>query len=167
MRSRFRLLLSLTCLALAACNTTPMPDGASVYQPPTGPGAAWIRGSMHQDSGLLASRHVGYVLMVNRQFAAAGEKGWDQPLALTPGPQDITVAYRSSVFRSQAGLSFEARAGVTYVVAIKTGFEGADERRYCEFTIVDAATGQPVTESKHTYAANSSGANRTTFRPLD
>ncbi len=153
-------------LALVGCNTT-APSEDLVYQPPAGPAVARIKGSMTQDPGLFGSRHVAYVLMVNGKFVRDPEENWAQALALSSGPQDLAVEYRSSVFRSRTVFSLETKAGVTYLLKMTPGIDPKDDRRFCEFVIVDEATGQPVTPVKHTYATSTASGNRSNFRPID
>lgn len=137
-----------------------------IYQPPAASAAASITGSQLQDPGLFGSRHVAYVMMVDGKFVREAEEAWSQPLTLRPGSRDLAVEYRSSVFRSRSVFTIEAKAGAKYVLQMTPGVD-ADDRRFCEFVIVDADTGQPVTPVKHTYATSSSSGSRSNFRPLD
>ncbi len=138
-----------------------------MYQPPAAAATARIKGSTLQDPGLFGSRHVAYVLMVNGKFVRDPEENWAQSLALASGPQDLAVEYRSSVFRSRTVFSLEAKAGATYLLQMTPGIDPKDDRRYCEFVIVDETTGQPVTPVKHTYATSTSSGTKSNFRPLD
>ena len=166
MRTLSILSLLALCLTLSGCNTTAVSDDL-LYQPPAGPSVARIKGSTTQDSGLFASRHVAYVLLVDGKFVRDGAEVWAQELALSPGQHELAVEYRSSVFRARTTFSLEAQAGATYLLQMKHGVEAPDDRRYCEFVIVDAANGQPVTPVKHTYATNSASDTKSNFRPLD
>jgi len=160
------LALLAVCLSVVGCNTT-APSEDLIYQPPADSAVARIKGSEIQDPGLFGSRHVAYVLMVNGKFVREAEEAWAQPIALATGPQDLAVEYQSSVFRSRTVFTLEARAGVTYRLKVTPGIEPKDDRRFCEFVIVDEATGQPVTPVKHTYATSSSSGSKSNFRPLD
>jgi len=166
MRTLSALALLALCLALVGCNTT-APSEELIYQPPTDVAVARIKGSTLQDPGLFGSRHVAYVLLVNGKFVRDAEENWAQPITLAAGPQDLAVEYHSSVFKSRAVFTLEARAGATYVLKVTPGIDPKDDRRFCEFVIVDEATGQPVTPVKHTYATGSSSDNKSNFRPLD
>ena len=166
MRTLALLTLLAVGLMLGGCNTT-APSEDLLYQPPAGPSVARIMGSTTQDSGLFGSRHVAYVLLVNGKFVRDAEEAWARNLTLAPGPQDLAVEYRSSVFRARTVFILEAKAGATYLLQMKHGVESPDERRYCEFVIVDAANGQPVTPVKHVYATNSASDTKSNFRPLD
>lgn len=166
MRNLPVLALLAACLALVGCNTT-APSEDLIYQPPTGTAIARLKGSSLQDPGLFGSRHIAYVLMVNGKFVRDAEENWERPIALASGPQDLAVEYQSSVFRSRAVFTLEAKAGVTYVLKMTPGVDPKDDRRFCEFVIVEEATGQPVTPVKHTYATSVSSGSRSNFRPLD
>lgn len=166
MRNLPVLALLAACLTLVGCNTT-APSEDLIYQPPTGTAVARLKGSTLQDPGLFGSRHIAYVLMVNGKFVRDAEESWERPIALASGPQDLAVEYQSSVFRSRAVFTLEAKAGVTYLLKMTPGIDPKDDRRFCEFVIVEEATGQPVTPVKHTYATSGSSGNRSNFRPLD
>lgn len=155
----------LVCLGLSGCNTTAVSED-QLYVPPAGPGLARIIGSQQQDSGLFGARHVAYVLLVNGKFVRDADENWNQPTALNPGQQDLAVEYRSSIFRSRAVFTLEAKAGARYVLRA-TPILSADDRRMCDFVIVDEATGEPVTPVKRTNVAEAPGSNRSNFRPLD
>jgi len=164
---RLGLILSLfaACLALTGCNTTASSE-TLLYEPPAGPALALIKGSQLQDPGLFGARHVAYVMMVNGQFVREAEENWAQALPLRPGAMDIAVEYRSSVFRSRAVFSFEAKPGARYLLRLTPGITD-DDRHTCDFVIVDEATGTPVAPAKKTYATNSSSTSKSNFRPLD
>lgn len=167
MRPRTFLSLSLiaACLGLCGCNTTAVSD-EQLYVPPAGPTVAHITGTQQQDTGLFGSRHVAYVLLVNGKFVRDAEESANQALALNAGPQEIAVEYRSSIFRSRTVFTLEAKPGARYVLRMALA-TSADDRRTCDFVIVDAATGEPVTPVKRTNVAEAPGSNRSNFRPLD
>lgn len=166
MRNLPVLTLVAICLALVGCNTT-APSEDLIYQAPVGAEVARIKGSTTQDPGLFGARHVAYVLLVNGKFVRNADENWAQPIALASGPQELAVEYQSSVFKSRTVFTLEARAGAAYVLKVTPGIDPKDDRRFCEFVIVDEATGQPVTPVKHTYATSSSSTSKSNFRPLD
>lgn len=157
-------LLACACL-LAGCVTDGTIPDELAYAPPTTGEVAHIKGCYIEDSGLFAAKHTGYVLMVDRKFVSAPMENWSQSLALSPGLREIACEYRQSVFKARATFKLDVQPGLNYEIRITTGTEGEAEQRYCNFSIVNAATGKPVTPIKHVTVSESS--TRSNFRPLD
>lgn len=152
-------------LLLAGCATdTSIPDDLA-YVPPASGDVATIKGTYNEDTGLFAAKHTGFVLMVDRKFVKNPEQSWNQPLALSPGTREIACEYHQSVFKARATFKLEVLPGVNYQIRISPGTEGDAEQRFCDFSIINTATGKPVTPIKHVTVSESS--NRSNFRPLD
>lgn len=150
---------------LAGCVTTASVPDELAYLPPAAGDVAHIKGSFIEDSGLFAAKHTGYVLMVDRKFVKDPQLNWSQPLALAPGTREIACEYRQSVFQARATFKVDILPGVNYEVRIAPGTEGDAEQRYCNFSIVNTATGKQVTAIKHVIVSEHS--TRSNFRPLD
>jgi hypothetical protein len=160
------ILVSILCLTGCSTETT-IPEDQIYQSPSAGMAVAHIKGAFIEEAGLFMPKHVGYVLMIDRQFVRDSQENWERLIPLTPGNHEISAAYTSSIFSSRASLTLEARTGVTYAVKIVPGLEGADERRYCDFSIMDVATGLAVTPFKHTYVTGGPNQSRSNFRPID
>ena len=164
-----RTLASLIFILLAGCATDDAVPADQLYRhPPAGAGqSAWIKGSKIEESGLFASHHLGYVLMIDGKFVLNSKENPEQPIPITPGTHEISAEYSYSIFTARAALSFEAKSGGTYVLKISPRLEGEGERRFCDMSVVDAATGQPVSPVKSSYVTGGPAQNRSNFRPLD
>ena len=150
---------------LAGCVTeTTFPED-QVYQVPQGNDVARLQGAQITDTGLFAAKHTGFVMMVDRKFVKNAEENWNAPLALAPGWHEISVEYRQSVFKGRAVFKLDVEAGARYALKIEPGAVEDSDARWCDISIINAATGKPVLPVKR---ANVSGsANRYNFRPLD
>ncbi|MBK8856737.1 MAG: hypothetical protein IPN11_03375 [Opitutaceae bacterium] len=164
-----RSLATLIFILLAGCATDDAIPADQLYRhPPAGTAqGTWIKGSKIEVSGLFAAPHLGYVLMIDGKFVLNAKENAEQPIAITPGPHEISAEYSYSVFTARTALSFEAKAGGTYVLNIKPRLEGEGERRFCDMSVVDAATGQPVSPVKSSYVTGGPSRNQSNFRPLD
>ncbi len=143
-----------------------MPEEQTYHAPASHTGSvAYIRGTKIEDHRVFYDDHFAYVLMIDGKFVRNPDKDWDQPLALTPGSHLIAVEYKLSVFRARYSFRINIKPGVTYAVKINPGVAGPDERRYCDFSILDATTGTPVTEVRRSNV--SGGVKTANFRPID
>ena len=164
-----RTLATLFFILLAGCATDDAIPADQLYRhPPAGTGQiGWIKGSKLEESGLFASPHLGCVLMIDGKFVLNSKENPEQPIPITPGTHEISAEYRYSVFTARAALSFEAKSGSHYVLKIKPRLEGEGERRFCDMSVVDAATGRPVSPVKSSYVTGGPSRNQSNFRPLD
>lgn len=164
-----RSIASLFFILLAGCATDESVPVDQLYrQPPAGHvQTAWIKGSKIEETGLFASHHTCYVLMIDGKFVLNSQENCEQPVAITAGHHEISAEYRYSVFTARNVFSFEAQSGRTYMLKFSHGVEGADERRYCDMQVVDAANGEAITPVKHSYVSGGPSSNRSNFRPLD
>lgn len=164
MRFAFFVAVGATLL-LAGCAGLGEPSSEGAYQPPatTGAPVAFIRGSMIPGDSVFDGDHIGSVLMIDMKFISVAHRSWQEPIALTPGRHDITVAYVQSNFRGQANLKFEAIAGVTYQVQIMIPVEPLEKQRYCDLWIVNLATSEIVSAIGHSRV--SGGKTASVFAP--
>jgi|GEM_PF-1715470 len=156
-------LLGLVCpiLVLAGCATDNDLPAEQLYQAPAlgAAAAARLTGTKVVESGIFADDHIGYALMVDNKFVQDALQEWNRPIALAPGWHEIAASYQSGGFSSRTTIRFQARAGFSYLLKIAAGTESDGDHRYCDFSIVDAATGAAVTAVKH---CNVSGDDKTT-----
>lgn len=154
------LTLVLPLLWLAGCVTTPAPvkpdapvTAVAPTTPPSAPVAApvpvvevkpaTITGS--EESSTMFDNLTAYVAAVDGKAVAAGRQGWKTPLTLAAGPHILTVEFTRGVFFSRAVLQLTARPEAAYQLKFATDAEVFGKNSYCEFWIVDTATGQNAT----------------------
>ena len=134
----------LAALFLAGCNTTPqpaMPAPATPLAPPPAPvGHAHIRGS--EQSSMLLDNFTAFVAAVDGQPVAAGRKGWNIPLEITAGQRRLTVEFIRGVFTAQTELELDAVPNANYQLQYATDAELFGHNSYCDFWIVNLATGR-------------------------
>jgi hypothetical protein len=85
-----------------------------------------------------------YVMAVDGRAVDAERAGWNTPLTLPAGPRRLTVAFVRGVFTAQTDLNFEARPEAAYQLKFATDAQIFGKSSYCEFWIVDTATGEKV-----------------------
>lgn len=85
-----------------------------------------------------------YVSAIDGRAVGAGRAGWNVPVPLPAGPRRVTLTFVRGVFTAHADLAFTARPEAAYRVRFSTDAQVFGKNSYCEFTIVDAATGEPV-----------------------
>lgn len=150
------LALFVPLLLLAGCVTTPSPGKPATPAMATAPAAppaptaipavpaveakpATITGS--EESSTMFDNLTAYVTAVDGQTVAAGRQGWNTPLSLPAGLRRLTVEFSRGVFSARAGLQFTARPEAVYQLKFATDAEVFGKNSYCEFWIVDTATG--------------------------
>ncbi len=152
-------------LLLAGCATeTAIPEDQLYRAPRTGE-VAYLKGATLVESGVFAARHYGFVLMIDQKFVHHAEDNWQTPIAVSPGRHEIAVEYRQSIFKARTLFKLDARPGATYEVKITPGSKEDSDVRYCDFSLVDTATGKPVLPVSRAHVSGS--LNRSNFRPLD
>jgi hypothetical protein len=105
---------------------------------------ASIKGS--EESSAMLDSLTAYVAMVDGIPITAGWFGWYTPLIIKSGPRRLTVGFVRGVFTAQAELQFVARSEGSYQVKFDTDAQLFGKNSYCEFWIVDAASGQTATK---------------------
>ena len=154
------LLLITSLLLLGGCVTTPAPvkptapiTEVSPTKPPSVPAVApvpmveakpaTITGS--EESSTMFDNLTAYVAAVDGKTIAGGRNAWKTPLALPAGPHTLTVEFTRGVFFARASLQVTARPEAVYQLKFATDAEVFGKNSYCEFWIVDTATGKNVT----------------------
>ena len=85
-----------------------------------------------------------YVSAIDGRTVPAGRAGWSTPLALSVGPHRLTVIFIRGQFIAQTELYIQTRSGVAYQVKFATDAQVFGKSSYCEFSIVEMATGAEV-----------------------
>lgn len=150
---------------LGGCATQPV-EGRDYIPPAQGARPlATILGSVTKDSSFFGSDGAAYVLMVDYLNVLNAANGTSQPLALEPGTHNITCEYRYSTFLSRATFKLNVRSGAAYQVKFEATTDSATDRRYCDFWIIDIATGEVVGARKHEQVSGGRSKSSSLFRP--
>jgi len=126
----------MLALVFAGCATGPQ----------SGPAAArfaTIVGA--EEKSLLLDNFTAFVAAVNGRPVVGGRSNWDKQVTLPAGHCRLTAGFIRGNFHAQAELEFEAKADTSYQLQFKTDAELFGKNSFCDFWIVDLATGQPVT----------------------
>jgi hypothetical protein len=146
--------LSLLALVLSSCTTT-APDTSQTAAPtapamaPVAPvvaepvGTATIKGS--EESSALLDNYTAFISAVDAKPVAAGREGWATPIELKAGRHQLTVEFRRGVFSARTLLEVDVKPDASYELRFTSDAELFGKNSYCDFWIVDLATGKPVT----------------------
>jgi hypothetical protein len=89
--------------------------------------------------------------MIDLKSIPAAAEHWSDAIALAPGKRSIMAEYHVSNFKARTSFVLPARAGESYQLMIQPGHENTpDQKLYCDFWIIDTATGKPVVPVHHT-----------------
>lgn len=147
-------------LLLGACTTTNPPAGpraaatstpmATETRAPVARPApaielppASITGS--EETSTMLDNFTVFVAAIDGVPVATGRAGWNSALTLKAGPRRLTVAFNRGVFASEAVIDLTAASEAAYQVKFATDAQLFGKNSYCEFWIVNAATGEAVT----------------------
>ncbi|HWA24618.1 MAG TPA: hypothetical protein VG734_03010 [Lacunisphaera sp.] len=122
---------------------TPAPITPTQATSPVPAKPATVVGS--EESSTLLDNFTAFVVAVDAQTVAAGRAGWNVPLPLPAGAHRLRVAFNRGVFAAEAEVPLNARPGGTYEVKFSSDAEFFGRNSYCEFWIVDTATGEAAT----------------------
>jgi ABC-type Fe3+-hydroxamate transport system substrate-binding protein len=155
----------LALLLLTACTTTTPPSTGSPAGPvapatgaaPTQPAAAvvvadtrpaTIRGS--EETSTLLDNFTVFITALDGQPIGSGRKGWNQPITFVPGKRRFAVEFIRGAFTARTELTLEAKPGAAYQLRHASDAQVYGEHTFCEFWIVDLATGEKVTPARRT-----------------
>jgi hypothetical protein len=141
MRPRQLLAASLLVLFSAGCTTLPEIRRGAPFEEPAG--QATIKGS--EESSALLDNFTAYISAVDDRLVPAGRAGWNTPLELKAGRRILSVEFKRGVFSAKAKLELLAAAHAGYQLEYKTDAQLFGKNSFCDFWVVDAATGQAVT----------------------
>jgi len=114
----------------------PTPPPVVVAKPAT------IIGS--EESSTMFDNFTAYITASDGQRVSAGRVGWNTALALSAGAHRLTVAFVRGVFSAQTVVQLQARSERAYELKFATDAQVFGKSSYCEFWIVDSATGETV-----------------------
>lgn len=158
MRSIAAVSLAAIAVVLTACGSAPTLPPELQYQPPLSTSeVATIRGS-EEDVPLLDG-FTAYVLAIDGKRVMAGRAGWRTPLSIASGRRRVAVAFQRGVFNAQSELVLEASSGAAYEIRYSTDVRLYGTNSYCDFWVVDLATGKAVTEVRRAYISRSGSAS--------
>jgi len=152
----------LALLLLTACTTTtPAGSPAGSVAPATGsapaqPAAvvltdtrpATIKGS--EETSTLLDNFTAFITAVDGRPVPGGRQGWDQPVSLPPGRHQLAVEFIRGAFFARTELALEAKPGAAYELRHVSDAQVYGEHTFCEFWIVDLASGAKVTPARRT-----------------
>jgi hypothetical protein len=118
----------------------PVPDVVTKPAPVAAAKPAAITGS--EESSTMFDNFTAYVAAVDGRPVAAGRAGWNSPLGLLPGQHRLTVTFIRGAFTAQTDLQIRARSGANYQLKFATDAQIFGKSSYCEFSIVETATGE-------------------------
>jgi hypothetical protein len=104
---------------------------------------ATIKGS--QEASILLDNFTVFVASIDGRKIPAGRNGWDTPLWIDVGHRVIEAEFNRGVFMARTKLTLAAKAQAHYALKYATDAELFGHNSYCNFWIVDLATGQAVT----------------------
>ena len=152
----------LALLLLTACTTTTPPPAvtpAGPVAPATGPAPArpaapvltdtrpaTLRGS--EETSTLLDNFTVFITALDDQPIGSGRKGWSQPIIFVPGKRRFAVEFIRGAFTARTELTLEAKPGAAYELRHASDAQVYGEHTFCEFWIVDLATGEKVTAPK-------------------
>jgi len=99
-----------------------------------------------EESSAMLDSFTAFVTAVDGVNVAAGRQGWNTPLPIKAGLRRLSVAFNRGVFAARGNLELKARSEAAYQLKFATDAQLFGKNSYCDFWIVDAATGEPVTE---------------------
>lgn len=150
---------------LGGCATQPV-EGRDYIAPAQGARPlATIQGSAAKDSSLFSPAETAYVLMVDYLNVLDAANGTDHPLLLAPGVHHISCEYRYSNFLSRATFKLNVLPGAAYQVKFEATADASTDRRYCDFWIVDTASGAVVGARQHQQVSGGRSKSSSLFRP--
>lgn len=85
-----------------------------------------------------------FVAAVDGVPVVTGRAGWNTALSLKAGPRRLSVAFARGVFAAQAELQFTARSEAVYQLKFTSDAQLFGKSSFCEFWVVDTATGEQV-----------------------
>jgi hypothetical protein len=150
----------LTVLVFAGCSTPtsspasagPAPAIAAAPAIAPAPAAdltpATIRGS--EETSTLLDNFTAFITALDDQPIGNGRKGWNQPITFVPGKRRFAVEFIRGTFYARTELVLDAKPGAAYELRHASDAQVYGEHTYCEFWIVDLATGEKVTPVRRT-----------------
>jgi hypothetical protein len=103
---------------------------------------ASITGS--EESSTMFDNFTAYVSAIDGRTVPAGRAGWNTPLALSVGPHRLTVIFMRGAFTAQTDLYIQTRSEAVYQLKFATDAQIFGKSSYCEFSIIETATGIEV-----------------------
>lgn len=131
----------------AAPVTTPAPTAT---KPESTPAVAIQSPLQHarivgtQESSMLFDNFTAFITAVDGRKIAIGRDGWNVPLEIETGHRTLNVEFNRGVFYAKGRLEFDAVANANYDLKFNTDTELFGNNSYCNFWVIDTATGKTV-----------------------
>jgi hypothetical protein len=99
-----------------------------------------------QENVSILDDYTAYVSGVDGKRVMIGRKGWNNPLPILEGKRNLIVSFMRGAFYAQTNLVLSASKGSQYQIRFSTDVQVLGTNSYCDFWIVDLATGKAVTD---------------------
>jgi hypothetical protein len=121
----------------------PEPTPTVATQPPV-PKVQYARIVGTQESSILFDNFTAFITAIDGRKIAVGRDGWNVPLEIETGHRTLNVEFNRGVFLAKGRLEFDAVANAHYELKFKTDAEVFGNNSYCNFWVIDTATGKTV-----------------------
>lgn len=140
--------LAVAAILLGGCGTTPgvnpapaLPADAAAPVVEAAP--AHVTG--YEEPSAMLDNFTVHVAAVDGVPVNSGRAGWNNAVALKPGPRRLTLAFTRGVFSARAEVPFVAVSDANYQARFATDARLFGRNSYCEFWLIDTATQESVT----------------------
>ncbi len=89
-----------------------------------------------------------FITALDDQPIGRGRAGWNQPITFAPGPRRLAVEFVRGAFFARTELGLDAKPGAAYELRHASDAQVYGEHTFCEFWIVDLATGEKAAAPK-------------------
>jgi hypothetical protein len=97
-----------------------------------------------QESSILFDNFTAFITAIDGRKIAVGRDGWNVPLEIETGHRTLNVEFNRGVFLAKGRLEFDAVANARYELKFNTDAEVFGNNSYCNFWVIDTATGKTV-----------------------
>jgi hypothetical protein len=97
-----------------------------------------------QESSMMFDNFTAFITAIDGRKITAGRDGWNVPLEIETGHRTLNVEFNRGVFYAKGRLEFDAVANIRYEVKFATDAELFGHNSYCNFWVIDTATGKTV-----------------------
>jgi hypothetical protein len=97
-----------------------------------------------QESSILFDNFTAFITAIDGRKIPMGRDGWNVPLEIETGHRTLNVEFNRGVFYARGRLEFDAVANANYELKFATDAELFGHNSYCNFWVIDTATGKTV-----------------------
>jgi hypothetical protein len=136
----------LSGLLLAGCTTPSTPASRTTPAPAVVVIPATIRGS--EETSTMLDNFTAFISALDDQPIGRGRAGWNQPITFNPGPRRLAVEFVRGAFFARTELVLDAKPGAAYELRHASDAQVYGGHTFCEFWIVELATGEKTAAPK-------------------